>query len=70
MIIKLANGKELPVEMHKTRMVQKINLIPAEARLKAIQEAGYNTFLLRTRDVYLDMLTDSGVNAMTNTRPS
>jgi len=66
MIIKLANGKELPVEMHKTRMVQKINLIPAEARLKAIQEAGYNTFLLRTRDVYLDMLTDSGVNAMSD----
>ena len=66
MLIKLANGKELPVEMHKARMVQKINLIPAEARLKAIHEAGYNTFLLRTRDVYLDMLTDSGVNAMSD----
>ena len=66
MLVKLANGKELPVEMHKARMVQKIRLIPAEDRLKAIQEAGYNTFLLRTKDVYLDMLTDSGVNSMSD----
>jgi len=66
MIIKLSNGKELPVEMHKARMVQKITLTPAEERLKAIQEAGYNTFLLKTKDIYLDMLTDSGVNAMSD----
>ncbi len=66
MIIKLSNGKELPIEMHKARMVQKITLTPAEERLKAIQEAGYNTFLLKTKDIYLDMLTDSGVNAMSD----
>jgi tryptophanase len=66
MLIKLSNGKELPVEMHKARMVQKITLPPAEERLKAIQEAGYNTFLLKTKDIYLDMLTDSGVNAMSD----
>ena len=66
MIIKLSNGKELPVEMHKARMVQKITLTPAEERLRAIQEAGYNTFLLKTKDIYLDMLTDSGVNAMSD----
>ena len=66
MIIKLSNGKELPVEMHKARMVHKITLTPAEERLKAIQEAGYNTFLLKTKDIYLDMLTDSGVNAMSD----
>jgi len=66
MIVKLANGKELPVEMYKTRMVQKITLLPAEERLKAIKEAGYNTFLLKTKDVFLDMLTDSGVNAMSD----
>jgi tryptophanase len=47
-------------------MVQKITLTPAEERLKAIQEAGYNTFLLKTKDIYLDMLTDSGVNAMSD----
>lgn len=66
MIIKLSNGKEIPVEMHKARMVQKITLTPAEERLKAIQEAGYNTFQLKTKDIFLDMLTDSGVNAMSN----
>jgi len=66
MSIKLSSGKEIPIEMHKTRMVQKIALTPIEERFKAMQEAGYNTFLLKTKDVFLDMLTDSGVNAMSD----
>ena len=66
MNIKLSNGKVIPVEMHKVRIVQKTTLPPIQRRLKAIQEAGYNTFLLRTRDVFLDMLTDSGTNAMSD----
>jgi tryptophanase len=45
-------------------MVQKIHLLPVEERLKCMEEAGFNTFLLKSRDVFLDMLTDSGVNAM------
>jgi tryptophanase len=57
---------QVPLEMHKVRMVQKISLLPVEERLKKIQEAGNNTFLLQNRDVYMDMLTDSGVNAMTD----
>lgn len=52
--------------MHKVRIVQKLNLIPVEERLKAINEAGNNTFLLKNRDVFMDMLTDSGVNAMSD----
>ncbi len=52
--------------MHKVRIVQKVRLAPARDRLRAIEEAGYNTFLLRTRDIFLDMLTDSGTNAMTD----
>jgi tryptophanase len=44
--------------------VQKIKLLPVEERLRCIKEAGFNTFLLKNRDVFLDMLTDSGVNAM------
>ncbi|MFX1486728.1 MAG: tryptophanase [Promethearchaeota archaeon] len=66
MSIKLSSGKEIPIDMYKARMVQKISLIPVEERLNAIEEAGYNTFLLKTRDIFLDMLTDSGVNAMSD----
>jgi len=66
MSIKLSNDKEIPIEMHKARMVQKIRVPPVEQRLKAIEEAGYNTFQLKTKDVFLDMLTDSGTNAMSD----
>ncbi len=57
---------QVPLEMHKVRVVQKLNLLPVEERLRAIQEAGNNTFLLRNRDIYMDMLTDSGVNALSD----
>ncbi len=66
MVIKSSDGREFPVEMHKTRMVQKIELRSCADRLKAIKEAGYNTFQLKTKDIFLDMLTDSGVNAMSD----
>lgn len=66
MSMKLSTGKEIPIEMHKARMVQKISLASVDERLKAIEEAGYNTFLLKTKDIFLDMLTDSGVNAMSD----
>ena len=55
-----------PLEMHKARIVQKLSLLPIDERLAAIQEAGNNTFLLKNRDVFLDMLTDSGTNAMSD----
>ena len=57
---------QVPLEMHKVRVVQKLNLLPVEKRLQAIQEAGNNTFLLQNKDIYMDMLTDSGVNAMSD----
>jgi tryptophanase len=66
MNVTLSSGKTIPVEMHKVRVVQKTSLVPVARRLAAIEEAGYNTFLLRTRDVFLDMLTDSGTNAMSD----
>jgi tryptophanase len=66
MELKLTTGRVIPIEMHKVRIVQKTRLIPAEERLKAMEEAGYNTFLLKSRDVFLDMLTDSGTNAMSD----
>jgi tryptophanase len=52
--------------MHKVRIVQKLNLLPIDGRLKAISEAGNNTFLLQNKDTFLDTLTDSGVNAMSD----
>lgn len=64
--IKFFSGEKIPLEMHKVRIVQKLNLLPVEERLKAINEAGNNTFLLNNRDVFMDMLTDSGVNAMSD----
>ena len=60
------SGEQLPLEMHKVRIVQKLTLPPVERRLEAVTEAGNNTFLLRNADVFLDMLTDSGVNAMSD----
>lgn len=60
------SGEQIPLEMHKVRVVQKLNLPPVESRVEAIAAAGNNTFLLRNRDVFLDMLTDSGVNAMSD----
>ena len=62
--IKLFSGEDIPIEMHKPRMVQRIRLLPIEQRKQVLEEAGNNSFLLRNRDVFLDMLTDSGVNAM------
>lgn len=59
-------GEDIPLEFHKVRVVQKLHLVPIERRLDAIKEAGFNTFRLNTTDVYLDMLTDSGTNAMSD----
>jgi tryptophanase len=70
MSIRLSNGTEIPIEMHKIRIVQKVHLAPARERVLAMEAAGYNTFLLRTRDIFMDMLTDSGTNAMSDTQQS
>jgi tyrosine phenol-lyase len=64
--VKFYYGDHIPLEMHKVRIVQKLNLPPIEQRLEAMAGAGFNTFLLKNRDVFMDMLTDSGVNAMSD----
>jgi len=66
MSIRRSNGTGIPIEMHKVRIVQKVRLAPVRERLRAIEEAGYNTFLLRSRSIFLDMLTDRGTNAMSD----
>ena len=66
MTIRFYSEESVPVEMHRARIVQKLQLLTIEERLEKIQEAGNNTFLLYNKDIYLDMLTDSGVNAMSD----
>lgn len=65
-VVKFFSGENIPVELHKVRVVQKLHLRPIEERLEALKEAGHNSFLLGTKDVFLDMLTDSGTNAMSD----
>ncbi len=64
--IKFYSGEQIPVELHKVRVVQKLHLRPIDDRKKAMEAAGFNTFLLDTSNVFLDMLTDSGTNAMSD----
>jgi len=54
------------VEMHKTKILQKLRFPSLQERLEAIESAGYNTFLLKNSQIFLDMLTDSGTNAMSD----
>ncbi|OQA94580.1 MAG: Tyrosine phenol-lyase [Bacteroidetes bacterium ADurb.Bin217] len=68
--VKFCNGQQIPIELHKVRIVQKLHLRPIDERFQAIQKGGYNTFLLNTKDIFLDMLTDSGTNAMSDNQVS
>ncbi len=64
--ISFFDGRKIPLERHKVRIVQQLNLLPVEERLARIKEASNNLYLLRNKDIFLDMLTDSGVNAMSD----
>ena len=64
--IKFYNRAPVPMEIHKVKIVQKLTLLPAKERLQKLKEAGFNTFLLHNGDIFMDLLTDSGVNAMSD----